>query len=49
MTSKNSKLKLIAVDEGNYFALKNLGKAGDSFNDVVSKLLKRTSRGQTYE
>ena len=49
MSSKNSKLKLIAVDERNYFALKDLGKAGDSFNDVVSQLLKRSSGGQRYE
>jgi predicted CopG family antitoxin len=49
MSSKNSKLKLIAVDESNYYALKNLGRAGDSFNDVVSQLLKRTSGDQRYE
>ncbi|MGI0033118.1 MAG: hypothetical protein ACRD97_07595 [Nitrososphaeraceae archaeon] len=36
--SKNS-LKLIAVSPENYQSLKNLGKAGDSFNDVVTKLL----------
>jgi predicted CopG family antitoxin len=47
MTSKN--LKLIAVDERNYFALKNLGRAGDSFNDVLSQLLRRTSGGRRYE
>jgi predicted CopG family antitoxin len=46
MISKNSKLKLIAVDETNYFALKDLGKAGDSFNDVVSELLKRKTEEQ---
>jgi predicted CopG family antitoxin len=33
-------LRHITVDEGNYLALKRLGSAGDSFNDVVSKLLK---------
>jgi predicted CopG family antitoxin len=38
MSSKT--LKQIAVDERNYFALKNLGKAGDSFNDVITDLLK---------
>jgi predicted CopG family antitoxin len=36
--TKNS-LKLIAVSPENYQSLKNLGKAGDSFNDVVTKLL----------
>jgi predicted CopG family antitoxin len=33
------KLKTIAISECNYSALKSLGKAGDSFNDVISKLL----------
>ena len=32
-------LKLIAVTPENYYHLKNLGKAGDSFNDVVTKKL----------
>ena len=34
------KLKRIVVSERNYLALKKLGYAGDSFNDVVSKLLR---------
>jgi len=29
----------IAIDLENYQALKDLGKAGDSFNDVLKKLL----------
>ena len=33
-------LKHITVDEGNYLILKRLGSAGDSFNDVISQLLK---------
>jgi predicted CopG family antitoxin len=33
------KLKTIAISENNYSALKSLGEAGDSFNDVISKLL----------
>ena len=33
-------LKLIAVTPENYWHLKNLGKAGDSFNDVVTRILK---------
>ena len=33
---KRSKLKRIVVSERNYLALKELGRAGDSFNDVVS-------------
>jgi predicted CopG family antitoxin len=36
---KRSKLKRIVVSEHNYLALKRLGQAGDSFNDVVSRLL----------
>jgi len=30
----------IAVDDNNYQALKNLGRVGDSFNDVVTQLIK---------
>jgi predicted CopG family antitoxin len=36
-------LKMIAVSEKNYLALKKRGGAGDSFNDVVTELLKGTS------
>ena len=41
MSSKT--LKMIAVSEENYFTLKRLGSAGDSFNDVVSQLLKNAA------
>ena len=34
-------LKLIAVSETNYETLKNFGRAGDSFNDVVTDLIRR--------
>jgi predicted CopG family antitoxin len=34
-------LKVIAVSEENYLALKKLGTAGDSFNDVVTEVLKK--------
>jgi predicted CopG family antitoxin len=37
---KRLKLKRIVVSEHNYLALKVLGHAGDSFNDVISKLLR---------
>ena len=37
---KSSRFKRIVVSERNYFALKTLGHAGDSFNDVISKLLR---------
>lgn len=32
-------LKHIVVSEKNYQILKNLGRAGDSFNDVLTKIL----------
>jgi predicted CopG family antitoxin len=35
-------LKMIAISEENYLTLKRLGSAGDSFNDVLSKILKNT-------
>ncbi|MDQ3968818.1 MAG: antitoxin VapB family protein [Thermoproteota archaeon] len=37
-------LRHITVDERNYLTLKRLGNAGDSFNDVISRLLKSTTR-----
>jgi predicted CopG family antitoxin len=37
---KRLRLKRIVVSEHNYLALKKLGHAGDSFNDVISKLLR---------
>lgn len=37
---KKLKLKRIVISEHNYLALKMLGHAGDSFNDVISKLLR---------
>lgn len=36
-----STLRHIVISEKNYCDLKNLGKAGDSFNDVVSMILKK--------
>lgn len=35
-------LKHITVDEQNYLTLKRMGHAGDSFNDVVSRLLQKS-------
>ena len=35
-------LKHITVDERNYLRLKRLGSAGESFNDVISRLLKKS-------
>jgi predicted CopG family antitoxin len=36
----SSKLTTIAVTRENYLALKELGRTGDSFNDVISRILK---------
>ncbi len=41
------KLKQIAISDENYLTLKSLGKAGDSFNDVVSDMLKILKKQQT--
>ncbi len=42
-------LKHITVDERNYLALKRLGSAGDSFNDVISRLLKKSTTWEPEE
>jgi predicted CopG family antitoxin len=39
MTYKS--LKMIAVSKENYLILKRLGRAGDSFNDVITEVLKQ--------
>lgn len=36
-----TKLRYISVSEINFFRLKRLGNAGDSFNDVISELLEK--------
>jgi predicted CopG family antitoxin len=40
-------LKMIAVSQENYLALKRLGSAGDSFNDVINEMLKKRKPLQT--
>lgn len=45
--SNTSKLRQMAVSESNYFALKRLGKAGDSFNDVITEMLKKIGLPET--
>ena len=40
MSSK--RLKLIAVDEQNYLILKRMGYTSESFNDVLTRLLKNS-------
>ncbi|MCH7968764.1 MAG: hypothetical protein IH841_05910 [Thaumarchaeota archaeon] len=39
--------KHIIVDEENYQSLRNLGKSGESFNDVIKKLF--MSKGYTEQ
>ena len=39
-----TKLKHITVNQEVYQKLKNLGKAGDSFNDVLLKILQEKER-----
>ena len=40
-TGKHQLQKMIAVDESNYEALRDLGRTPESFNDVITKLLRR--------
>ncbi len=42
-------LKMIAVSQENYLTLKRLGSAGDSFNDVISGILKKQKLSQTAQ
>jgi predicted CopG family antitoxin len=44
--SKTHKLTTISVSQENYLALKKLGTTGDSFNDVLTEILKKTLRPQ---
>jgi predicted CopG family antitoxin len=37
---KSNKLTTISISKENYFILKKMGQTSDSFNDVVSRLLK---------
>ena len=39
---QNNMLKHIVASQENYDRLKRLGFAGDSFNDVITSLLKKT-------
>jgi predicted CopG family antitoxin len=39
-------LKTISVSEANYQNLKNLGRVGDSLNDVITGLIKKTGAVQ---
>jgi predicted CopG family antitoxin len=41
ITNHDMRLKNISVSESNYAALKSLGGAGESFNDVISDLIEK--------
>ena len=45
MYQRTLKFKQIVVDIESYRTLKEMGKAGDSFNDVVKDLIKMRSAG----
>jgi predicted CopG family antitoxin len=45
----SSHLKQIAVSEQNYLVLKSLGEAGDSFNDVITRLLRHMPHENSEE
>jgi predicted CopG family antitoxin len=43
-TNSSYKMHNIAIDDENYQTLKALGTVGDSFNDVVTRLIKIARR-----
>ena len=43
------RLKNIAISETNYEKLRNLGYAGQSFNDVISELIAQCVKKQRSE
>lgn len=45
----SKKLMQIVVNQQNYLALKNLGNAGDSFNDVITVILKKVESLQAEQ
>ena len=49
ISNLNSRYKQIVVDLNSYLALKKLGQAGDSFNDVIKDLIKMRSDGCSHQ
>ncbi|WP_458743273.1 hypothetical protein [Candidatus Nitrosocosmicus sp. T] len=41
----NNRYRQIVVDLNNYLALKKLGQAGDSFNDVIGNIIRKANSG----
>ena len=47
MLRSNKSYKQILIDNDKYNALKEMGKTGDSFNSIISKLVKNHNKGET--
>jgi len=47
MLKGNKSYKQILIDDDSYNSLKDLGRTGDSFNSVISKLIKNFKNGVT--
>lgn len=45
MFNSNKRYKQILIDVDNYTALKKLGQTGDSFNSVITKLIRKFKEG----
>ena len=45
MNKGNKSYRQILIDNDNYNALKEMGQTGDSFNSVISKLIKNFNEG----
>ncbi len=45
MTKSNEKYKQIVIDTDNYDSLKEMGQTGDSFNQVIHKLINKHREG----
>jgi len=42
-----NKLTTISISRSNYQILKNLGKTGDSFNDVLTEILEKAKKSKS--
>jgi predicted CopG family antitoxin len=46
MFGSNKQYKQILIDSDNYNALKEMGQNGDSFNQVISRLISKFKEGE---
>jgi predicted CopG family antitoxin len=44
---KRNRLTTIAISRENYVLMKNIGSTGESFNDVLTRMLKKEKPSQT--